>query len=78
MAKKSSIDDLLVLGRKSKRHLNWFDRLSDADQSLAMEARKCIHEQGLEVLPLAQNFIKRFNLTVSPQTVATWIRLHDK
>jgi len=76
MAKKPNIDDLLE--RKSKRHLNWFDKLSDADKSLALEARKCIHEQGLEVLPLAKNFVKRFNLKVSPYTVATWIRSHDK
>jgi hypothetical protein len=76
MGKKSSIDDLLE--RKTKRHLNWFDRLSDSDKSLALEARKRIHEQGLEVLPLAKNFVTRFQLTVSPYTVATWIRSHDK
>lgn len=76
MGKKTNIDDLLE--RKSKRHLNWFDRLSDADQSIALEARKQIREQGLEVLPLAKNFVKRFDLKVSHYTVAIWIRAHGK
>lgn len=76
MAKKTSIDDLLE--RKSKRHTCWFDRLSPADQELALEARKHIREQNLEVLPLAKNFVKRFDLTVSHYTVAIWIRAHGK
>ena len=74
MAKKKDIATLL--DRKTKRHLSWFDRLEPDDQQLALEARKQIREQNLEVLPLAKNFVKRFGLKVTHTTVAIWIRAY--
>ena len=76
MSKKTDINTLLT--RKTKRHINWFDRLSPGDQQLAIEARRQIREHNLEVLPLARNFVERFELSVSPYTVATWIRAYEK
>jgi len=70
------IDELLE--RKTKRYRTWFDRLSDADQKIALEARKQIREQNLEVLPLAKNYVKRFGLKVTHTTVAIWIRAYVK
>jgi len=74
MAKQKVIDVESLLEVPIRRQPTWFDTLSAEQREQCLNACKLIHERQIPHRVVARQWIEKLGLSVSPQTVANWIR----
>ncbi len=76
MAKQADlVDDIITL--PDSRHTTWFDGLTDTQKSVALSVRKKMPRQHGVYQPIAKRLIEKLGLSVTPGTVAIWLKEHE-